>query len=206
MDYAKRLCKVAAAAVSDCQGSFGPVHAEIRSRVPGKVAAGPAYTVKCYPGSIMTVHRALLEAKPGDFLVVDGEGDDRGALMGELMALQCKMNGFAGVVFDGPVRDTKGLQEVGFPVWARSVTPRVGSNRKIGQVQVPVSCGGVVVRPGDWILADDDGVVVIPQEKLEEVTAAAEKTEVYEETVAQRIKAGEQIADVLNMRGFIYPK
>lgn len=206
MSLVERLKKVASSAVSDSQKSFGPMHAAIKSIVPGMVVAGPAFTVKCYPGAIITVHKALLEAKPGDVIVVDGEADDRGALFGELMSLQAHTIGIAGIVIDGPCRDVNGVRDLGFPVWSRFVTPRVGSNRRVGETQVPVSCGGVVVRPGDWILADDDGVVVIPQEKLEAVAAAAEAVEIKERKIAERIRSGELIADILGMRDAIYPK
>ena len=160
--WADRLRKLRTAWVSDAQGSMGVLHEAIKSLVPGAIAAGPAFTVACYPGSIITVHKALAEARAGDVLMVAGDADDRGALMGELMALACHVLGLAGAVIDGAVRDAPGLREQGFPVYARFVTPRVGTNRRVGSTQVPVSCGGVVVHPGDWVLADDDGVVVVP--------------------------------------------
>src|SRR5439155_20040800 len=96
------------------------------SLAPGMRLVGPSHTVKCYPGSIITVHKALLEAKPGEVLVVDGEGDDRGALFGELMTLQAQANGLAGIVIDGPLRDRDAVAESGFPAFASCVTPRVG--------------------------------------------------------------------------------
>ena len=194
-----------AAAVSDSLTSIQTMDPGINSMVPGKIMAGPAFTVRCYPGSIITVHKALLEAKPGDVLVIDGDSDNHGALLGELMALQCKTNGFAGVVIDGCVRDVQGLKDLGFPVFARFVTPRVGTNRRMGFTNVDVNCGGVVVHPGDWIMGDDDGVVVIPADKLEETVAKAEGVEIHEQEIARRIIAGEQVADILNMRATIYP-
>jgi 4-hydroxy-4-methyl-2-oxoglutarate aldolase len=204
--YADRFRKLVTPWISDAQGSFGVMHADIKSRVPGAVQAGPAFTVLCYPGSIITVHKALAEAKRGDMLVVAGDGDDKGALLGELMATACEAIGLAGAVIDGPVRDAAGIRELGFPVWARSVTPRVGTNRRVGQTQVPVACGDIVVNPGDWIFADDDGVVVIPAANLEKVLAAAETTEAKERKIAERIKAGESTIDILNFRDLVYPK
>lgn len=205
-DFADRFRKLVTAWISDAQGSFGVMHAEIKSRVPGAMQAGPAFTVLCYPGSIITVHKALAEAKRGDMLVVAGDGDDKGALLGELMATACKAIGLAGVVIDGPVRDAAGIRELGFPVWARSVTPRVGTNRRVGQTQVPVACGDIVVHPGDWIFADDDGVVVVPAANVEKVLAAAETTDAKERKIAERIKAGESTIDILNFRDLVYPK
>jgi 4-hydroxy-4-methyl-2-oxoglutarate aldolase len=182
------------------------MHAEIKSRVPGAIAAGPAFTVLCYPGSIITVHKALAEATAGDMLVVAGDGDEKGALLGELMSIACKTIGLAGAVIDGPVRDAAAMREIGFPVWARSVTPRVGTNRRVGQTNVPVACADVVVSPGDWVFADDDGVVVVPLANVETVLAAAEAADAKERKIEARIKAGESTIDILSFRDLIYPK
>ncbi len=203
---AARFRKLVTPWVSDAQGSFGVMHADIKSRVPGAVAAGPAFTVLCYPGSIITVHKALAEAKAEDMLVVAGDGDDKGALLGELMATACRTIGLAGAIIDGPVRDVSRVREIGFPVYARSVTPRVGTNRRVGQTQVPVACGDVVVHPGDWVFADDDGVVVVPAANVETVLAAAEAAEAKEWKIAERIRAGEPTIDILNFRDLVYPK
>jgi 4-hydroxy-4-methyl-2-oxoglutarate aldolase len=192
--------------VSDAQGSFGVMHADVKTRTPGAAAAGPAFTVLCYPGSIITVHKALAEAKVGDMLVVAGDADDRGALLGELMATACHALGLAGAVIDGAVRDAAGIRELGFPVWARSVTPRVGTNRRVGQTSVPVACAGVVVHPGDWVFGDDDGVVVVPAANVDGVLAAAETAEAKERTIAERIKTGESTIDILGFRDLVYPK
>src|SRR5947208_8887061 len=147
-----RLAHCATATISDAQRSFGIMRPTIRPLAAGMRLCGPAYTVKCYPGSIITVHKALLEAQPGDVLVVDGEGDDRGALFGELMTLQALQNGIGGIVVDGPVRDRNAVVQSGFAVFASSVNPRVGSNRRVGETQIAVQCGGVVVRPGDFVV------------------------------------------------------
>ena len=204
--FADRFRKLVTPWVSDAQGSFGVMHADLKTLVPGAIAAGPAFTVLCYPGSIITVHKALAEVRPGDLLVVAGDGDDRGALFGEIMATAGKALGLAGVVIDGPVRDAAGIRELGLPVYARSVTPRVGTNRRVGKTGVPVSCGGVVVHQGDWVMADDDGVVVVPAADVETVLAAAEQADVKERGFVRRIEAGERTIDILNIRDLVYPK
>ena len=203
---ADRFGKLVTPWVSDAQGSLGVMHADIKSRVPGAIAAGPAFTVLCYPGSIITVHKALAEAKAGDMLVVAGDGDEKGALLGELMSTACKAIGLAGAVIDGPVRDAAAMRDLGFPVWARSVTPRVGTNRRVGLTNVPVACADVVVNPGDWVFADDDGVVVVPLANVESVLTAAEAADAKERKIEERIKAGESTIDILNFRDLIYPK
>ena len=200
-DYLARLARLDTAGISDVQKGFGILEPNIRSVVPGVKLTGPAFTVKCYPGSIITVHKALVEAQPGDVLVVDGEGDGRaGALIGELMALEARDRGIRGVVIDGAVRDSTGLRALGFPSFARFVTPRVGVNRRLGQTQVAVTVGGVIVHPGDYILADDDGVAVIPQADLAAVIEATEALERKEVGIAEAIGRHERVADILGLR------
>jgi 4-hydroxy-4-methyl-2-oxoglutarate aldolase len=203
-DLLGRLARLEVANVCDAQASFGAPHPSIHAIVPGLRAVGPAHTVKCYPGSIITVHKALLEAAPGEVIVVDGEGDERGALFGELMALQAQANGIAGIVIDGPVRDRAALLGIGLPVFATGINPRVGSNRRVGQTQVPVQCGGVVVQPGDYVLADDAGVVIVPATQLVAAVEATEAVAAKEARIRTAIAHGEQLGDLLGFRALIY--
>lgn len=199
-----RLAQLDSAGVSDAQRGFGVLDPAIHSVTPGLHLAGPAFTVKCYPGSIITVHKALLEAQPGDVLVVDGEADGRaGALFGELMARESKDRGLAGIVVDGAVRDRTGLRTLPFPTFARAVTPRVGVNRRLGVTNIPVSVGAVLVSPGDWLVADDDGVVIIPASDVERIVAAVEAIEVKERGLADAIDRHERLADLLGLRSAI---
>jgi 4-hydroxy-4-methyl-2-oxoglutarate aldolase len=199
-DWVKRFSLVAAAAVSDALGSFGALSSEIRAMVPGARVAGPCYTVRCHAGSILTLHKAVLEAPAGSVLLVDSGGELQGALMGELMARDCVRAGLAGAVIDGAIRDVAGIRQLGFPVWARASTPRVATNRRLGQTQVPIACGNTPVFPGDWVVADDDGVVVIPKELVASILAGAEAVETKETGIANRIDQGERIADILGLR------
>ena len=197
-DHVVHLERLEAAKVADAQQGLGIMDPGIRSIVPGVKAAGTAFTVKCYPGSIITVHRALVRAKPGDVLVVDGEGDGRaGALMGELMAREAIDRGLRGIVCDGALRDAAGLRELAFPSFARYVTPRVGVNRRLGLTEVDVTVGGVVVRMGDYILADDDGVAVIPREQIAEIIEKVEAIKVKEQGFAEAIDRQERLVDIL---------
>src|ERR1051326_975419 len=204
-DVLTRLARYATATISDAQNSFGIMRPAIRPLAPGMRLAGIAHTVKCYPGSIITVHKALLEAAPGEVLVIDGESDDRGALFGELMTLQAQANGLNGIVVDGPVRDRSAVIESGFAVFAACITPRVGSNRRVGETQIVVQCGGVVVRPGDLIIGDDDGVAVVAAEHASGVLAAAEAIKQKEIGYREAIAAGQQLADLIGFRQLIYP-
>jgi 4-hydroxy-4-methyl-2-oxoglutarate aldolase len=199
-----RLGRLDTAGASDAQKGFGVLDPEIRTITPGLRAAGPAFTVKCYPGSIITVHKALLDAEPGSILVVDGEGDGRaGALFGELMARESRDRGIAGIVVDGAVRDRSGLRALPFPTFARHVTPRVGVNRRLGVTNVPVSVGSVVVNPCDFVLADDDGVVIIPSHDLQSIVEAVEAIEQKERGIAAAIDRHERLADILGLRSTI---
>lgn len=204
-DLLNRLAEFPTAALSDALRGMGLVRPPIRTMVPGAKLVGPAHTVKCYPGSIITVHKALLEATPGEVLVVDGEGDDRGALFGELMTLQAQANGLAGIVIDGPLRDAVAVAAAGFPAFASCVTPRVGTNRRVGETQIPIQCGGAVVRPGDIVVGDDDGVVIVPLEQLEATVEAAEAIKKKEAGIRRDIAAGKQLADLIGFRTLIYP-
>ncbi len=200
------LKTVSPAWISDAQGSTGVMAAEIKPVWRGARLCGPAYTARCYPGSIITVHKALLEAPPGSVIVVDGGGDATGAMFGELMATEAKSRGLAGVVADAAVRDAEGLDELRFPVFARAVTPRVGTNRRVGSTQVEIACGGVVVRPGDVVVATGDGVAVIPRGNLAEVVIGVQAVSRKEADIRARMAKGERVADIIAMRGLIYPK
>jgi len=166
-----------------------------------KLVFGPAFTVQAYPGSILTVHKALTEARAGDILVVAGEGAvDAGALLGEIMARECVRRGFAGAVIDGAVRDSAGILDLGFPVYSAGITPRVGTNRRLGHTGVEIVCAGQLVKPGDLIVADADGVVVVPQNQTSVTREKLEALLSKEERLMQDIDAGSDIADLLDMR------
>lgn len=198
-----RLARIHTGSLSDAQGSIGVLATPIRVITPGARLVGPAFTVKCYPGSIITVHKALMEAPPGVILVADDEGDTRGALWGEVMTHQAQRQGVLGLVTDGPVRDTTEIAALQFPVFAGSVTPRVGTNRRVGQTQVPIACAGVVVHPGDIVVADADGVVVIPREQADAVAERAESIVARDEEFMRQIGEGKLLVDLLKFRELI---
>jgi 4-hydroxy-4-methyl-2-oxoglutarate aldolase len=198
-----RLAKIHTGSLSDALGSLGVLAAPIRAITPGARLIGPAFTVKCYPGSIITVHKALMEAPPGVVLVVDDEGDTRGALWGEVMTHQAQRQGILGLVTDGPVRDTAEITALGFPVFAGSVTPRVGTNRRVGLTQVPISCAGVLVRPEDIVVADSDGVVILPSEEVVSIVERAEGIVHRDEGFIRQIGKGKLLVDLLKFRELI---
>jgi len=198
-----RLARIHTGSLSDALGSIGVLHAGIRPITPGARLVGPAFTIKCYPGSIITVHKALMEAPPGVVLVADDEGDTRGALWGEVMSHQAMRQGILGLVTDGPVRDTREIAALGFPVFAGSVTPRVGTNRRVGFTQIPIACAGVPVRPDDVVVADADGVIIIPREQAAAVAERAEEIVRRDEGFIRQIGEGKLLVDLLQFRELI---
>lgn len=200
-DYLNEHPEASAANVSDVLKGLRTMSPGIRPVAPTGRVVGKAFTVKAFPGSILTVHKALTEASNGDILVVDGEGDvGAGALLGEIMARECARKKFAAIIVDGAVRDVDGIAELGFSVFARGVTPRVGTNRRLGATAIPVSCGGQIVRPGDLIVADADGVVNVPREASKDVLEGLQTLLEKERDLCVRIDAGDEIADLLGFR------
>jgi 4-hydroxy-4-methyl-2-oxoglutarate aldolase len=206
MSDLERFRHLPSAVLSDCLRGMHTLDSSIRNMIPGLGLAGPAFTVLAEAGSIITVHKALLEAPAGAVLVVGGETarDLNGALFGRLMAIQARLRDILGLVVDGPVRDVAGLREMRFPVFARCTAPRVGVNRTVGQTQVPTPCGGIIVNPGDYVRGDDDGITVIPAALVEQVIAAAEKRLHKEAEYVQRMQDGEHISDLIGFTELIY--
>lgn len=207
-DILERFRNLPSATLSDSLRGMHTLNVSIRSVTPGLELAGPAFTVLAEAGSIITVHKALLEAPAGTVLVVGGETsrDLDGALFGKLMATQAGRQGILGLIVDGPVRDVADLSELGFPVFARCTTPRVGMNRTVGQTQVPTPCGGIIVNPGDYVRGDDDGVTVVPETLLEQVVMATEERLQKEAEYVRRMHHGEHIGDLIGLRELIYGK
>jgi RraA family protein len=139
----------------------------------GGMLAGPAVTVKARPGDNLMVHKALDIAAPGDVVVVDGGGELTNALIGELMIAHAQSRGLAGMVINGAVRDLAAIRAGTFPIFAAGVTHRGPYKDGPGEVNVPIAIAGMVIAPGDLVLGDDDGLVVVPFEETEAVYAAA---------------------------------
>lgn len=131
--------------------------------------AGPACTVKVFPGDNLMVHKALDVAKPGDIIVIDAGASPMNAVLGDLICTKAKHREIAGFIVDGLIRDLPGILELDFPVFARGTTPIGPLHRGPGEINFPITCGGVVVNPGDIIVADSAGIVVIPQFHADEI-------------------------------------
>jgi RraA family protein len=176
-----KASEFAASILADVAGRRGTLSSRISPLTPDTRVAGPALTVEVRPGDNLMIHAAMAIAKPGDVLVIDGKGDETCALLGEIMVSQCKAIGLAGIIIYGSVRDTEAIREIGFPVYAVGANPNGPTKNIAGRVNWPVSVGGTTVQPGDLIVGDADGVVVVEREKAPGLLAAAAK-KVQDET------------------------
>ena len=155
----------AASILADVAGRRGTMGGRVAALAPTMRVCGPAFTIEVRAGDNLMIHAAMAMAKPGDVLVIDGKADRTCALMGSIMLNACKKLGLAGVVIDGSIRDTEELRELGFPVWAIGANPNGPTKNIPGRINGPISCGGASVSPGDLIVGDADGVVVIERER-----------------------------------------
>ena len=165
-DTVRQASSYAASILADVAGRRGTMDGRVAALAPSMRVCGPAFTVEVRAGDNLMIHAAMALARPGDVLVIDGKGDTTCALMGSIMLNACKKLGLAGVVLDASIRDTEELIELGFPVWSLGANPNGPTKVVPGRINWPVSCGGVTVQPGDLVVGDADGVVVIEREKV----------------------------------------
>jgi 4-hydroxy-4-methyl-2-oxoglutarate aldolase len=193
-DVVRQAGEYQAAIIADVAGRRGALNGRIRPVSSRMKMAGPAFTVEVRPGDNLMIHAAMSMAKPGDVLVIDGKGDLGAALMGTIMMTACKQLGLAGVVIDGAVRDTLEVEQMGFPVFAAGANPNGPTENVPGRIGHPVSVGGVTVRPGDFVLGDADGVVVVEREKIASLVPQAAKKVADESARIAAIKQGDTAA------------
>ncbi len=198
-DSLRRIDRIPTAILSDALGRLGTMAAAIKPVIPGMQLTGIAHTVRCFPGDYLTLLKALAEAREGEVLVVDGGGVPEAALLGKLMAIEARRKDIRGFVVDGAVRDLRGLAEVKVPVFARAVTPRVGTAEHVQETQVPIICGGAPVQPGDVVRGDEDGVVVVPAKRLREVVLRAQEVTRHEAQVVGKLKHGQPLAELMKL-------
>jgi 4-hydroxy-4-methyl-2-oxoglutarate aldolase len=172
---------------------------EIKPLAPGTRVVGPARTVWTKPGQNAAIHRAVASAKPGEVLVVDAGGPNNFGPFGDILAFACQNAGISGLVIDGTIRDTQEIRKMGFPVFCRGANPAATKKKDLGRVNSPIGCGGVEVFPGDYIVADDDGVVVIPKNLISGVIDLAILVLERKEEIKTKLKAGKTTCEIFKI-------
>lgn len=192
-DIVKRFGQLDIALVSDLMNRLytlrSGLHPIVEHTEP--LLVGTACTVKVFPGDNLMVHASLDSAGPGDIVVIDTAGSDANAVLGDMVTNKARARGIAGFIVDGLVRDVDGMREAGVPVFARGVTPRGPLHRGPGELNYPISCGGVTIHAGDLVMAGSDGVVVVPQESIDDILERSEARMTVEDTYVAAVKRGE---------------
>jgi len=194
------LAEAGVSTVHEADGRRGALDPALRPIQAGARIAGSAVTVSCHPGDNLMIHAAVEVCSPGDLLVVTTTSPSTDGMLGELLATSLAARGVVGVVLDAGVRDVGELRAMGFPVWSRAVSPQGTVKASPGSVNVPVICGGRSIAPGDAVVADDDGLVVVPRDRAATVLEAARRRLDAETGKRARLAAGELGLDMYELR------
>ena len=195
------LTSLPAATLSEATDKPCDLPPSICARVPGAQVVGPAFTVRCPLGDNTAVTRAVDLAPPGSVIVIDCGGPARTAVWGENATFASQYKGLAGCVTNGAIRDIDAIVATGFPVFASGLSLRGSTKGQPGETDVDIIIGDIVIRPGDFICGDSDGVVVIPSADVDTVIATAKRLQAEEQSRSDRIKAGVPLADILAKSG-----
>ncbi len=196
----KTLGEQGVATIHEAQGRTGLLNPYMRPIYSSAKVAGSAITISCQPGDNLMIHAAIEVCQPGDVLVVTTTSESTDGMFGELLATSCRAHGIAGLVIDAGVRDVADLTALDFPVWSKAISAQGTVKATPGSVNVEVVCAGALVRPGDCVVGDIDGVVVIKRELAAEVAALGRKRIEKEQKSRERLKVGELGVDFYGLR------
>ena len=199
-DVVDGLGHAGVATVHEAYGRRGLMAPGIRPIQTDRTVAGTAVTALCAPDDNLMIHAAIEVIQPGDILVVGTAGPSHAGYFGDLLAASMKARGGVGLVIEAGVRDTSTLRQMDFPVWSSAVHSQGTVKETAGSVNVPITCGGATVEPGDVVVADDDGVVVVPRREAAQVLDAAKARIAAEEEKRARLESGELGLDMYGLR------
>lgn len=198
-DQLAALCALGSATIYEAQGAFGALDSGIKPLDLGSRLAAPAFTVDMRPADNLMFHYALLKAQRGDVLVVDVKAFVEAGPWGDVLTAMAQKIGIAGLVINGAVRDSQAIVDAGFPVWCRGLSIKGTAKNQPGHINVPVTIGDVVIHPGDIVVADRDGVAIVPSERFDMTLAAAIDREQKESGMRDAIAQGATTAELLNL-------